>query len=389
MYISHLLGAVVLLGFDVLLKLIIQICVFNLAIFIKMEIDIMNVMKKGELKKGELERYATETKWQQLPKIHTYWAKRYLIPKTNQVFGGGGIVSFFAEGLSCGFKKDKKLRILSLGGGLCLQEQQIAVRLRDMGFSDIHIECLDMSPERCKEAQKLFNDKGISDLISISEQDINEWQPQKKYTSVMANQSLHHFHALEKIFNNVKMCMSDEGRFVVNDIIGKNGHQRWPEVLNYLIKIWEIIPQKYKFNHPFNRVDEEYDDWDYSLRTCEGIRAQDILPLINKTFDATHFVAEGGLIDVFIERKYGHNFKIDSDEDKRLIDQIAFMNNILIDAGTIKPTMMLAWFKKKDRVKSIFNKQSNVCYRHWSAEFCVRDPKCNSSRKSFLAQYLR
>ena len=54
----------------------------------------------------------------------------------------------------------------------------------------------------------------------------------------MANHSLHHVLALEHLFAQVSATLREDGVFVVNDMIGRNGHQRWPEALDLLQRIW-------------------------------------------------------------------------------------------------------------------------------------------------------
>lgn len=295
-------------------------------------------------------------------------------PKFREVFGEVSIPQFYARGFTSERKKTDKLRILSLGSGLCIVEQNVALELRKQGYTNFHIECLEMSPERCSAATQRFSEQGLSDLISVREQDLSQWKPEKGlYTSVMANHSLHHFVALEQIFKGIERGLDSQGLFVINDIIGRNGHQRWPEVLVHLRSIWKSIPIKYKFNYVSDCVDEVYENKDYSRKNFEGIRAQDILPMLNEHFRATHFVAEGGLPDDFIDRIYGHNFDPDSPEDCKLIDQIGFLNSMLIDAGTIKPTMILAWFCKKDSERP----ETEVHYKHWSSKFCERVPSAS------------
>ncbi len=324
--------------------------------------------KNVDLKRGELAMYAREGDWRRLPPIHGYWCQSFLAPKMRAVFGCEGVVEFFAQGVAYTHEPSAPLRVLSVGSGLCQNEQKIAVRLQALGY-DVHVECLEMSPERVATASDRFRQEGVERIISVTEQDINEWQPGRIYDAIMANHALHHFVELERLFDTCLACLTDAGRFLTNDMIGRNGHRRWPEVLAVLQSIWDTMPRKYKYNHPFGRFDDTYDDWDYSKRSFEGIRAQDIMPLLNERFDATHFAAEAGLIDPFIDRKYGHNFSRESAEDTAFIRQVGSMNEVLIDAGTTKPTLALGWFRKKTK-----RPPKQRCYRHWTAEFCTREP---------------
>lgn len=95
----------------------------------------------------------------------------------------------------------------------------------------------------------------------------------------LANHSLHHLVALESIFTGVKAGLSEGGVFVINDMIGRNGHMRWPEAMEVIPDLWRYLPESHKYNHQLKRVEHDYINWDCSLTSFEGIRAQDILPV--------------------------------------------------------------------------------------------------------------
>ena len=136
----------------------------------------------------------------------------------------------------------------------------------------------------------------------------------------MAHQSLHHVVALETLFEKTRMAIGDKGVFVVSDIIGRNGHMRWPEAMVEIDKIWAAMPDRYKYNHALKRFEATYENWDCSTEGFEGIRAQDILPLLQQYFSFEMFLGFGNLIDIFVDRAFGHNLDINSEEDKAFID---------------------------------------------------------------------
>jgi hypothetical protein len=164
---------------------------------------------------------------------------------------------------------------------------------------------------------------------------------------VLAHHSLHHLVALEPLFENIERSLHSEGRFVVCDMIGRNGHMRWPEVLSWVELLWDALPEKYKFNHLLKRQDDPFVNWDCSTAGFEGIRAQDVLPLLVRYFDFSHFLAYGGVIDVFVDRCYGPNFIPDDPTDTRFIDFVQRLNELLLRALQIKPTMVIGIARKK------------------------------------------
>ena len=54
----------------------------------------------------------------------------------------------------------------------------------------------------------------------------------------------------------------------------------------------------------------------------------------------------GGVIDPFIERGYGQNFDPADPADTGFIDLVENLNQTLLEAGKLTPTMMIASFRK-------------------------------------------
>jgi hypothetical protein len=107
-------------------------------------------------------------------------------------------------------------------------------------------------------------------------------------------------------------------------------------------------------------------DHDCSTSGFEGIRAQDILErILAQGFKPWKFLGIGGAIDVFIDRCFGHNFDKDNPDDAFLLRRIGFLNEVLLDAGLVKPTIMFAYFVKQP--------VAEIHYRNRSAANCVRD----------------
>ncbi len=175
--------------------------------------------------------------------------------------------------------------------------------------------------------------------------DLNSWVANGEIDIAFASHSLHHVVALESLFDQIAIALRRDGTFLINDMIGRNGHQRWPEAEEAVKKFWAEMPSRYKYNHQHSRSDDEFINWDCSTEGFEGVRAQDILPELIKRFSFDTFLGFGNIIDIFIDRSYGHNFNLKSAEDCAFIDQIAQEDDRLIEAGILKPTHMLAALK--------------------------------------------
>ena len=166
---------------------------------------------------------------------------------------------------------------------------------------------------------------------------------------------------------------------------------RWPEALEAVQEIWRDIPDRYKYNQHLKRFEEMYDDWDCSTESLEGVRAQDILPLLIENFHFEVFLAFANVIDIFIDRAFGHNLDPGNPDDLAFVDRVACLDETLLDRGLITPTHLVAAM----RLKPV---ETPKIFRHWTPEFCVRrpdqdlDPRviseiklaCEESRASFV-----
>ena len=127
-----------------------------------------------------------------------------------------------------------------------------------------------------------------------------------------------------------------------------------------------LLDPKQRYQIQLQRYEERYINHDCSTVGFEGIRAQDILPLLLETFRPYRFMATGGFVDLVVDRGYGHGFDHGSDRDVNMIRFLGRLNDMMLDAGTVKPTWMMAWFTK--------DKRGEFFYRDRRARFCVRQP---------------
>jgi hypothetical protein len=149
-------------------------------------------------------------------------------------------------------------------------------------------------------------------------------------------------------------------------MIGRNGHQRWPEALAAVHRFWQELPLEYRYNHQLDRHEELYENWDCSGESFEGIRAQEILPLLLDRFHFRAYIGFANVIDVFIDRAFGHNFKADQEWDRDFIDRVHAFDERALLAGNLTPTHMLAVLSSRPG--------SRQCSRGMTPERSVRWP---------------
>lgn len=302
-----------------------------------------------------------------IPSMFTWWAATYLSPRLLEVFGKRDIEEIFAteiQRVAASLGK-ARLRVLSMGSGDCSFEAEIH-RLIDQRIK-VQWHCTDLNEHVLDYARQQLTKAGISSDFTLHSVDLNRESVPGEYDVVIFNHSLHHFVELEFIFKNAKASLNPGGRILVSDMIGRNGHMRWPEALGFVEDIWALLPDPYRFNNHAKCIEgRSFNNYNCSAGgDFEGVRAQDILPLMLEDFHFERFVAFGNIMDVFLDRAYGPNFKSDSQADIAFVTYLEMLNNRLIDAGLIKPTMMVGTAMAVP-VDCIFDR--------WSPEFSVRDP---------------
>lgn len=281
-----------------------------------------------------------------LPEIFHYWSNKYLRPSIEKC-GFSHPDEFFVIQLEKTFAGDKfaQRRFVSIGAGNCDTEVRLAGMLKQRGYERFVIECVDINKTMLLRGAALAAENGVSANISTQIGDFNSWQADGYYHAVIANQSLHHVTELEHLFDTIKVAIHEDGLFVTSDMIGRNGHQRWPEALAIVKEFWEELSAEKRFNLQLQRQETEFLDWDCSVSGFEGIRSQDVLPQLLSRFEFQFFYAFGNVIDPFVDRSFGHHFDPDNAADRGFIDRIHARDQAELDAGHITPTHMFAVLK--------------------------------------------
>jgi len=282
-----------------------------------------------------------------LPNIFHYWSNKHLPPYLLDAFDFGTFIHIFAEHLAQSIERTQNPKIVSVGAGDGSTEIAIAKRMHARGVAEFEIHCLELSPHLITRGQDAATQNGVAAHVKFHQIDLNKWRPDKPFGGAFAHHSLHHFVELEHIFKHIKQGLADNGAFVIADMIGRNGHMRWPETLGLIDNIWSRLPPSFKYNHQFKRTIDPYLNWDCSGEGFEGVRAQDILPLLLKSFHFERFCAWGGLLDQFIDRGYGHNFDSNDPEHLQFIDDLWAADLALLRLGATTPTQVVAVMRKE------------------------------------------
>ncbi len=316
---------------------------------------------------GEIGAYEDCLEVHELPPIFHYWSNRYVRPKL-EAFGFAHPHEMFGRylGQQCR-RRGEGARFLSLGAGNCDLEIQAAAQLRAEGHTGFVIDCVDLNAAMLERGMLAAGDAGLGSHIHAIHADLNRWTAERQYDAVMANQALHHVLKLEDLFAQVRGSLTPGGCFLISDIIGRNGHDRWPEALEIVQQFWRRLPPAYRFNRQLQRYEELYRNQACPGATFEAIRSEEILPLLLDTFHFQLFIGFANIIDPFVDRSFGYNFDATAEWDRAFIDEVQERDEREILSGRIKPTHMLAVVGTEGQIPPLFPAPL-------SPQFCLRPP---------------
>ena len=318
--------------------------------------------------KQEINRFSQQENIHDLPSVYDYWSETYLRPRIRSTGYNNFHDMFIAHIDRTRSASGSKLQLVSIGSGNCDFEIVLAKKMVEQGINDFELSCFDINDVMLERGREAVQKVGLDSKFEFLQGDFNTWVPDAPIDIVLANQSLHHVTELEHLFDVVQNALNPHGHFLISDMIGRNGHMRWPEAEDYIQRLWATLPREKKYHHQLKKTFDDFYNHDCSNVGFEGIRAQDILPLLIERFHFAYFLAFSVLMAPFIGRGYGQNYDIRKPQDKRFIDDVAVFEQALIDAGILKPVQMFAALTKERLCEPVHD-------RHLTPQFCLRLPQ--------------
>lgn len=278
----------------------------------------------------------------ELPPCFHYVTNKYLLPIVKEITGFADFRDFFTSEIeNYALQATESVRIASIGSGTCDEELALCQKIKLSG--KVIFDCYELNPTLLDRGREKAKSLGIE--MRFFQQDFNQIQFQTAYDGFFASHSLHHVVNLECLFEAVHNSGKPGYFFLINDMIGRNGHMSWPKAQSFLESLWLTLPDRLKGNAFFKRVDIELPNFDCSTEGFEGIRAQDILPLLIDNFKFEVFVPFFFCINRIIDRVYGNNYKVDDSNysnDLALLDYMWYMDELFLAIKYLPPTQMFA-----------------------------------------------
>ena len=292
-------------------------------------------------------RVVPEYQGDTLPEIFHYWSSRHVRPLAERV----GMVSaeemYLAEARKVARRKGR-VSIASIGSGAGWLELSLLGKLHEEGL-DARMACIDCNAALMRTAEAEAKSRGLGDRLSVAVLDGNRPFALDGVDVLIVNQFFHHVEELEVLVASLSASLDADGVLLTSDVIGRNGHLPWPSVDAIVQEAWRRLPAAQRFDRYYMERRERYAPVDHAAYSNEGVRAQDVVECLLAGFDFERFLAFGGAIMPFVERRIGFNFDPSSAEDAAFIDGLATFDNQRIEAGDYPASNMIAVLRHKGK----------------------------------------
>jgi len=229
----------------------------------------------------------------------------------------------FSERLKIRSEIGGVIKVLSLCSGAARVEASYAAQVG----ANVEWSLLDINVDLLGLASKQFSPSVKVDLIEANVN--NLVYSGEKWDIILCVSALHHIVELEKLLKFCHDSLNADGEFwSIGEYVGRNGNRLWPDARAEANKIFRQLPEQYRVNRHTNQVDFEIPDNDYSVGCFEGIRSEDIEPVIDRWFHPIDVYRRNCFLWRLINLTYSDNYNLDNPEDRKWI---ARMVNFEVD----------------------------------------------------------
>lgn len=211
----------------------------------------------------------------------------------------------------------RRLRVLSLCSGAARIEAGLASEV----CGPVDWSLLDINSELLKQAALQFPDDVQLDLIEGNVNDLT--RTSEKWDVILCVSALHHLVELEKVIRFCHDSLSEDGEFwSIGEYVGRNGNRLWPEARSVANSIFSALPERYRLNSHTGSIDAELPDNDYSVGTFEGIRSEEIEPIVSRWFRCECALKRNSFLWRLTNLAYADNYNLQDVNDRLLIGKM-------------------------------------------------------------------
>ena len=288
----------------------------------------------------------TKASFNQQKIIHSNW---WLVPKVrkrwNSLITGNENQTYEEYMMTKVFKNETKLKLLSIGSGVCSHELKLA---EYENFEEIL--CVDLAQNRLNEAKKVALIKGLNNIHFLCANFLKHNFKKKYYDIVFFHQSLHHFNNVETLITTkILDFLKHNGKVVINEYVGANRLQFPKNQIKSINKGLKIIPKKYRTRFKTGQVKNNF----YGsgiirmilADPSECIDSANILPCLHKYFYPLIEKNYGGNILMNVLKDISHHFIKTDEEKEKILDELFQLEDNYLKSN--KSDFVFGVFQKK------------------------------------------
>ena len=248
--------------------------------------------------------------------------------------------------------KQRELHVLSLCCGAARLERSMMEGIP----GTVHMTLMDINQDLINATAEAFSEFGNVDTI-CADANLLELSP-NKYDIVICVSALHHIIELEHLIEAINTSLKDDGElWSIAEYVGRNGSMLWPDSYKEANGIFKALPDKYRMNHVKKigeaSFDEDLPNRDCSLTTFEGIRAEDIVTILDTKLVRDTVHQWSTIIWRLLGPAYVPNYDMDNDEDRGIVEDIARKDVGYLKSGALRPVGMRAIYKKRSSIEDM------------------------------------
>ena len=214
-------------------------------------------------------------------------------------------------------REGRPVRILSLCSGAAAIERRM---IADAGCP-VEITLFDLNENLMRKAAAALSSVAqtsgvLGDVNVISAEQFGNLT----FDFAMFVSGLHHVVEIEHVLQTVIELLVPKGEFwVIGEAIGRNGNQLWPEALDEANRIFSPLPERSRRNAFTGKVDSMVPETDFSANSFEGIRSEEIEPLLLRYFDPVQIWRRNCFLWRLVNPVYFPNYDLNSEEDRYVV----------------------------------------------------------------------
>ena len=257
--------------------------------------------------------------------VHANKAWDYYWQRVGQVIEKSGFANLAAYLCGTFPGLDRPLEILSLASGYCGHEIDFARRMT----RPYKVTCTELDGAIFEKARAVAKTEGLAMNFETVDLNFITIAP-KRYDLIFAHAAIHHVINLEHLFEQIMGGLSPTGILFVAEVVGKNRKLIWDENERYANALLDLIPERVTRGIRIAIPDE--------LGGMEGVRQEDILPLLHKHFSAVFEHRHGAFIRfICTHAELGPAFDPQNSETRRYLDFLIDSDDCCVRHGILRP----------------------------------------------------